>query len=246
MTVTCYPVAGKAKSTGLCEAFARGCGGRMGWRYAPGPAMFYGVDASNMDAWLQVLGNGDDFYYVDNSYFDHTRGSHFRVTKNRLQAHWDQDSDGARWAMIEEPLLEWADPLGHVVVCPQSESFMRDIARYPGSWLGDTMRRLQDHKTWTNTNRIPRIVVKAWNRDKKAASASLQDDLRGARLLVTHSSAAAVTAAILGVPVEVNPPAALWYMPFTLMNRLRAMRALADNQWTLAEIRSGLAWEKVK
>lgn len=248
MTVTCYPVHGKQKSTDICLAFANGCEGRLRTSYTPGPAMFYGVDASNMAAWQQVLGNGDDFYYVDNSYFDHTRGSHFRVTKNRLQTHWDQDSDGLRWAMVEETLREWADPLGHVVVCPQSDSFMRDIVRYPGSWIGDIMRHLQDRETWAKTidGKNPRIVVRAWNRNKKAASASLLDDLRGARLLVTYSSAAAVTAAILGVPIKVNPPAALWGMPFTPAARLRAMRALADNQFTLDEIRRGVAWEKVR
>lgn len=244
--VTCYPVHGKAKSLDICKAFAKGCGGQVGAAYVPGPAMFYGVDASNIDTWRKVLANGDDFYYVDNSYFDHTRDMHFRVTKNRLQRDWDHDSDGRRWAKIEEVLRDRTDPLGHVVVCPQSDSFMRDVVRYPGSWLGDTMRRLQDPKTWTNTNKIPRIHVRAWNRNKLAAAATLGEDLRGARLLVTYSSAAAVTAVLHGVPVEVGLGCALWDMPFTLMSRLRAMRALADGQFTIKEIASGGAWEVVK
>lgn len=239
MKVTCYPVAGKAKSIHLCEAFAAGCGGRLSASYVPGPAMFYGIDASNLAIWRQVRAAGDDFYYMDNSYFDHTRGAYFRITKNRLQTTWDQRSDGKRWLRIEEPMREWADPAGHVVVCPQSDSFMRDVVGFRGEW---PVSPEVVHPAVLDPNRR----VRPWARDKKRASSTLPEDLRGARLLVTYSSAAAVTATLYGVPISVSKDCALFGMPFEKNARHLALCVLADNQWTVPEIRAGVAWEKVK
>ena len=69
----------------------------------------------------------------------------------------------------------------------------------------------------------------------------------GASTLVTHSSAAAVTAVIEGIPVIVSGMSALAQMRWSTDpehdQRLGFLNVLADNQWTLDEIREGKAWE---
>lgn len=243
--VTCYPVRGKQKSIDICAAFAHGCGGQLSYRHVPGPAMFYGVDESNLAIWRKVRASGDDWYYVDNSYFDPTRGTYFRITKNRLQCHWTDrpdDPDPARWEALDIKLQPWQANLdGRTIICPQSDSFMRDIAGYKGDWLKEvlTKLRMRDHAE-------DHIKVRHWDRNKQRAMASLPDDLRGAKMLLTYSSAAAVTAIISGIPAySSGESAALHQLPFYDAERLRAMLVMANGQFTLDEMRSGFAWERV-
>ncbi len=241
--VTCYPVHGKAKSLDICKAFAKGCGGTWSASYVPGPAMFYGVDESNLAIWRKVRASGDDWYYVDNSYFDPTRGTYFRITKNRLQCHWadggTDEPDRARFDALDINLEPWQSNIdGRTIVCPQSDSFMRDIAGYKGNWLDDLLKKRKSYKG---------ILVRPWDRNKARAMASLQDDLRGAKALLTYSSAAAVTAVIAGIPAySSGESAALHMLPFYDAERLRAMLVMANGQFTLDEMRSGFAWERVR
>ncbi len=241
MTVTCYPVRGKAKSFDICAAFAKGCGGKLATNYIPGPAMFYGVDESNLAIWRKVLARGDDWYYTDNSYFDQTRGTHFRITKNRLQCHWTDgatdDIDPARWEALHIKLQPWQQNVdGHVLICPQSDSFMRDIAGYKGNWLQEVLGKAPGN-----------VKVRHWDRNKTRAMKTLPDDLVGAKMLLTYSSAAAVTAVIAGIPAySSGESAALYQLPFYDAYRLQAMLVMANNQFTLDEVRSGFAWERVR
>ena len=134
MAVTAYTVAFKKKSMDICLAFVRGCGGQIGTTLRDGPAVFYGVDASNEAIWREVKASGRDFFYVDNSMFDSARQSHFRVTKNRLQHTGIGTSDGKRFRALGIDIAPWRAGGAHIVVCPQSDAFMR-FAGYTGRYL---------------------------------------------------------------------------------------------------------------
>lgn len=248
--ITAYPVAGKAKSRDICAAFAKGCDGDVSTdnaQLAPGPAFFYGVDKSNIHIFNEVRATAREYYYCDNSYFDSTRQQFFRVTKNRLQHSGIGQSDGKRFKDLGIPLKPKSKRIGtHIVVCPQSDSFMKDIAQYSTNWTQDTLSILR--------NFVFPIRLRLWSGDKSRLAATLADDLDGAHALVTWSSAAAVTALLSGVPVfcstscvagpmaladldEIDRP----YFPNSdvLLNWAGVM---ADNQWTLAEMADGTAW----
>ncbi|HWI12240.1 MAG TPA: hypothetical protein VNU48_12980 [Burkholderiaceae bacterium] len=241
--VTAYPVTGKRKSFDVCLAFARGAGGQIAAAYRPGPAAFYGVDASNIEIWRQVRANGDDYWYIDNSVFDSARQTYFRVAKNRLQHDGIDVSDGARFRALNIPIAPWRERGEHIVLCPQSESFMR-FAGYAGDWTADTvaaLRQLTDRD----------IHVRKWSADKGRLAATLADDLRGAHALVTYSSAAAVTAVLAGVPVVtmwqcVAAPMAgsieqINNLPMPARENWAGV--LADREWNLAEMANGTAWK---
>ena len=258
--VTCYPVRGKQKSIDICRAFADGCEGLLmasglsmegAETLQDGAAFFWGVDQSNIHYWQQAKKRGD-YYYGDNSYFDGSaRGEYFRVTHNRLQHTGAGTTDMKRFNALGIPLTVNTNQGGHVVVCEQSEPFMRDVVGYRGNWLKQTLEELTDL-----TDR--EIRVRRWNRDKAAAQATLGTDLEAAHALVTFSSAAAISAALAGVPPFVggdcparlvgNDDLAYIEHPHLAAHaeRLRWAGVLADNQWTLEEMRSGLAWEMLR
>lgn len=243
--MTPYPTLGKPKCKVLLDAFMSGCGDMK-----QDAAVFYGVNETNAEHWRRVQRMGTTYYAIDNSYFDETRGfkephAQFRVTRNRMQVQADRlTSDGSRFAALGIQVQPWkhAHPGSHTVVCEQSDNFMHNVVKYPGSWLKNTLHSL--------TGASP-VVVRTWDRDKLKSMRSLLQDLENAHLLVAHSSAAAVTALVRGVPVSVSAMSALWGCNFNYGDdncpvRLNTLEVLADNQWSLEEIASGKAWTELQ
>lgn len=218
--------------------------------YVEGPAFFYGVTDELHKIYLASIGSGYGYYYCDNSYFDCSRQLYYRVTRNAFQLSSLGVTDYARLKQMELmglAIQPWRKNGSHVVVCEQSDQFMR-LCGYRGSWLEDTLDTLRD-----STDRPLRI--RQWMRDKTRAMRTLQDDLKGAWALVTHSSAAANEALLAGVPVFVSGQcAALPFSrdirsveePFYPNNREEWAAGLAANQWTADEMRSGKCWNDMQ
>jgi hypothetical protein len=228
--ITCYAQPDKEKSRRVLEAFTAGCGGRMANTTAralePGAAAFYGVRAPWLHLWEQAKREGRDWYYLDNSYFDCARELQFRVTKNALQHTGRGVSDGKRFAALGIEIKPMREDGENVIVCPSSVEFMRAVAGDPG-WLDRVTRNLRrQYKSGC-------VIVRT-----KQEKRPLLVDLERARLLVTWASAAAVTALLQGVPVMCAPECCATYA----QDRAPWAAVLADNQWTLAEIRNGTAW----
>lgn len=251
--VTCYPVLGKQKSVDLCEAFAEGCGGRVvrgATKLLDGPAFFWGVDDTNRALWHEARDGKDrHYYYGDNSYIDSARGEYFRVTFDRLQHRGYGEAAWERFDRLGVPLLPWTDNRsGHIVLCPQSDFFMETIVGQAPGWT----ERMQNHLGQIAPDREVRL--RAWNRDKAKLSRSLPEDLDGAYCLVTWSSAAAITALLHGVPSisagqsAAKPMEGSFETFFNLPkpDRREWAGVLANNQWTVAEIRSGACWETLR
>lgn len=234
MALIAHPVAHKRKSLNICQAFIAG---------APKTAkghVFYGVNESNVAAWDYAKKRGEDWYYIDNSYFDHIRGESFRVTKNRLQVKASEHtSDGERFKALNLEVKPYhSNPRGYWLVVEQSPSFMTVVAREP-YWLEDTSKTLGDYRP---------MRVRKWDNDKTELGRKLVEDLPNTWTLVTHTSAAAVTAVRLGVPVIVSEQHALAGMVCGVAEyahrdqRQQFFGVLADNQWSLNEFREGKAW----
>lgn len=241
-----YPVPGKQKAIDICKAFIEGAG-EAGRRSRA--AVFYGVTDKNRASWMQARREGRDWYYIDNSYFDATRGTHYRITKNRLQHDGSGTAPHAGRIALGLKCKPWVDEGKHVLLCPQSDSFMHDVAGQKGNWTEQTLALLRQY-----TQR--ELRVREWSPDKRAIGRSLIDDLQDCWALVTWSSAAAVTALIEGVPVFVGTtdcaawPLAGWGLRHIENPRKPAFRAewanvLAHHQWTIDEMRSGWAWKSL-
>ena len=253
-SVTCYAQRSKPKSQRVLEAFAAGAGGRVvetsAQRLEAGAAAFYGVRPAWRHLWDEARADGRDWFYLDNAWFDAGRERFFRVGVNALQSWSQEPSDGRRLRELGVKVRDRDPDVGeHIVVCRQSDEFMRCAAGWQGGMLGwqeDVLNELKRH-----TDRL--IVVR-----QKGADKPLEHDLHRAHCLVTHSSAAAVEALISGVPVIVTDhecAAARFGMKFEQLERGRALdpdeiaawaARLADSQWTLDELRSGAAWKAIR
>lgn len=232
--ITAHPVIGKAKSIDLCDAFIQGAP-----KSARG-AVFYGVNRTNMAEWERARRKGD-WYYLDNAYFDKTRGGmdlkkpgHFRITKNAFQVKaLEHDTDGKRFAALGIEVKPMRSARGrYVLAVEQSKTFMQDIAR-DEHWLSG---RIESER-----NVGHEVRVRPWSGAKPEIMRTLPADLEDADYLLTHSSAAAVEALIAGVPIYVSPMSAVFLVQPD--DRLRAFGALADAQFTVNEIRNGEAWK---
>lgn len=256
MPLTLRPVPHKEKSKLICKAFAHG---------APASAqgdVFFGTEGV-MVAWQaaqrRAAAGGAPFWYLDNSFTDPQRGQYFRVTKNALQVNpmWRggrldgtlRYSDGARFARLGITVKEWRDnPNGQILVIPQSDDFMKSTLGRKGDWLGETVNKLN---AWGFG---PRIRVRPWQRNKTQAYVELHKDLDNAAVVVTWSSASAITALYEGIPaISESGSARALTGPLTeervhqplrpsLAERQRFLEVLADNQFTLDEFRNGTAW----
>lgn len=257
MSLSIYPVPGKEKSKVICAAFAHGAP-----KNATG-AVFFGTEGV-MSAFQRA--KSGTWWYIDNSYTDPQRGQYFRVTKNDLQVDpidqrvatrdiggdWYfslRHSTGERFARLGIKVKDWRDnPEGKILVIPQSDDFMKSTLGRKGDWLKETVDKLI---AWGFGHRIR---VRPWQRDKKQAYIELHKDLDDAALVVTWSSASAITALYEGIPAisESGSAHALTggliqqavrdpRRP-SIEERTRFLQILADGQWTLDEMRDGTCW----
>lgn len=251
-SVTCYPSPGKGKAKSLLGAFAEGAGGQVvhgaPGALEPGAAAFYGVTKELKHLWEQTRREQRHYYYLDNSYFDGARGAQFRVTRNALQAFERLPPDRARFAALNVTVQPWRRNGRHIVVCPQSDAFMRDMC----SWTGGVLAWQEDVLGTLNQYTSRPIVMRHWSADKDALGKTLLEDLKNAHALVTHSSAAAVTALLAGVPVFVTGLCAATPLASGELSRIESplypegradwAAGLAGAQWTVDELRDGVAW----
>lgn len=239
-----YPQPGKAKSDHILSALAEGAGGAA----EGGTPAFFGV--VGIEPVWRAAREAGAYLYCDNSYFDATRGTHFRVGRNALQTvaekpDWDRRSE------LNLGLQPWRRGGGHIVIAAQSDHFMKEVADWPGgvvAWQESVLLTLKKHTDRT-------ILFRHWSRDKGERARTLRQDLDGAWALVTHMSAAANEALLFGVPVFVTGACAAIEMGLSQLERIESPRRpdgrqewaarLAASQWTLEELKKGFWWRGV-
>jgi hypothetical protein len=256
VSVVGYPTPGKAKAREILGAFCAGARGQvldtLPMSLLPGAAAFYGVTPATKAFWEQAKAEGRDWYYIDNAYFHEWRGTYYRATKNRLQHTGIGTSDGKRFAALDLEILPWRKPGKHVVVAPQSDEFMQVVAQWGTNLYGQT--RWVDAAIaamYQETQREVRVLT--WNRDKTKWYSELPANLVDCWSLLTYSSASAISALLAGIPAictaddciaapMVKPDFDDIEYPLRPEGREAWAGVVADNQWTLDEMRSGLAW----
>lgn len=252
----------------VCGAFAAGLNVKTvpPAPLLPGDVFMYGALRGLLPTLRQAQREGRTWFYADNGYFRAGKGeyAYFRITRNALQ------HDGAgglprpwmrphpRWAGMGLAIRPWRKSGSHVIVCPPGRLFGATFGFSADEWLACTLAALRRH-----TDRELRVRAKmSWNDvkpmdiprpGKVAVREPLATDLKHAWALVTHSSNSAVEALLAGVPVFCTERCASGAMSLADLaaietprldgDRERWVRVLACNQWTLGEMRSGLAWK---
>lgn len=242
-----YVADGERTSPRFCAAFAEGCGGKLahGPRVLhPGPVALWGSPA----LWPlleRAQAQGRDWIYADNAYVG--RGRYFRIAVNGYQHDGTGAGDFGRFIRAGGTLQPWRRSGARILVCPNSHVHFPLFGRDADQWVADVVAELREH-----TDR--RIQVR-WK--KEALERPIDVDLVDAWAVVAWSSAAAIDALMAGVPAfSLAPHAAARRMGSTELadietplypdDREGFFAALAANQWTLDEIRAGVAWRALQ
>lgn len=244
MTPVSYYVAGERSSPKFAAAFAAGCHGRVTSRLElqPGPVALFGSPL----AWPLLRAaktEGRDWYYADHGYFG--RGTYFRVTKNAYQHDGRGRRPADRFQRFGLSIRSWQRHGSHIVVCPNSKVYCALHGFDVDAWVTSVTADLRQV-----TDREIRV---RWKTDEPKRP--LATDLLGAWAVVVFSSAAAIHGLIHGVPcVTLAAFAATWRMgrqsvadverPVYPEDRQAFVAALAYEQWTLEELRRGMAWTR--
>jgi hypothetical protein len=194
---------------------------------------------------VQAQQEGRDWYYGDHGFF--ARGQVYRVTKNAYQPSGEGRASPDRWKALGASLsTSWKRDGRHIVVCPNGPDYMRFHGYDSHTWSADIIRRLAQI--------TDRPALLRWKKD--APNHPLSLDLVDAWMVVAFSSASAVEALAAGIPVCTLAPWAStarmgitdieqvehpYYPP--IAERDQFLFNLAASQWTLAEMREGLAWK---
>jgi hypothetical protein len=186
---------------------------------------------------------GRPWVYIDRGYFGATYGDdyrgYFRVTRDALQIDGIGQFEGtptARWWALGLEPKPWRTAGTHVLVCPPGDVFTRAVGGFAAAdWERDTLAALRK-----DTDRPIRIR-------RKGGPTPLVEDLKDCWALVTYMSNTAVEAILAGVPTFCTGPCAGRYVgcdlseieyPITF-DREPWAAALANGQFTLAELRAG-------
>lgn len=250
MKPRCYVVGGHADPT-ILAAFAKGCGGEIvdtigqpaSAVFRPGqPAVVWGLLRGSAGIIKLCHASGTPWIYIDHGYFrrGHFEG-HYRCTLggfqlNRVLPGCPDD----RWHSHNIRLQKWRSGQGEdIIVCPPTGVVAETFGKQ--NWLATTLRAIQDR-----TKR--RIVVR---HKHDSAQTTLSEAVKTAHALVTYNSIAAVEAAVLGVPVIVHEKSAAAPVGAVSLDlienppmpdRAAWAASLSYAQFTLDEMRSGLAW----
>lgn len=240
-----YAKSGERTSPRWAAAFAMGCRGSATTDLStlqPGPFAAF----CTPPLWpllRRAQQDGRDWYYGDHGYF--RRHQYFRITKNAYQHHGRGRATADRFRRLHVTLHPWQTHGAAIVICPNSPVYMAFHGLDARHWaldLAERVSRVSD-----------RPVVIRWK--SQAGRRPFYHDLHDAWIVVTFSSAAAVEALAAGVPVctmapwastaamGITDPARVEtpYYP-SIEERDQFIFNLVNQQWTLEEMRQGLAW----
>lgn len=235
--IHCVP--NEKTSPKFAKAFAEGSGGKVTQAHWDGDSVWAGFGSpENWRDIVRIRQLGAPFFYGDHAFFG--RHQYYRIAKNALFTYGIGHSDMKRISRFHRKALRWTRG-ANIIICPQSDAFFR--LRYgttEAEWVGGVIAELKKH--------TDRKIIVHGKRDHKP----LAQLLPNAHCVVVHSSNSATEALMNGVPAICLADCMARDMTRNSLadvekllypeNRYEWAGVLADNQWTLHEIASGMAW----
>lgn len=242
-----YTVSTALTSPLFGRAFANGCGGIV----ATNPVLQDGDVAmfghpELMPLLTEAQKQGRTWYYGDKAYFG--REVYYRVTKNAYMHDAVGEPDFHRLKALDLTFHPWKNG-SDILICPQSDVYFGLKGTTQKKWIDDTVRKIRQF-----SDRKIRFQYKS---SVKPTERAFRRSLQDVWAVVVHSSMAGVQAVVHGVPcfaTDFDSTAARFgTTDFSLLenpvkpdNREQMAAVLANNQWTIPEINSGLAWERLQ
>lgn len=244
-----YYAPNEFSSPKFAYAFAKGCGGAITdeQELFDGPVALFGSPAM-WPLLRQAQTSRRDWYFGDHGYFGNIknlRKKYFRITKNAYQHDGRGEATPERFLLMQREVQPWRRSGSHILVCPNSATYFGLHGLNVDEWLIQVRHTLAQH-----TDREIRL---RW----KVSADPIAVDLEDCWAVVVFSSSAAVDALIAGVPVfTLAPFACTARMGQTDLSQIECpiypddrepfLWNLADQQWTLRELHSGMAWRTLR
>ena len=256
-------------SEAVCEAMAEGFGCERDtvWeRPLTGPAAFYGRDRGTLAIMRQCVADGTDWFMADNGYLTpRIQGDpeapgrfagYYKISRNGFQCDGLGEPDYDRLNAIlaltgQEFIADWRETNdeAHILICPPIPDYERVHFFSTFEWNRYTVKgglRRRTDRNWRHRYKPgdPRA--------KKKRGRTLEEDFDNCHAVITHDSNIVVEAILAGIPVFVtgDSPAKVWRNVdlanidnpnMENVSRAKWLATLANNQWTLDEIRQGMA-----
>lgn len=258
---TSYAVPTESSSPKVAAAWAAGCCGHAtneNFLVDDRPVALFGSPA-RVELVAEAKRQGRDLYYVDHGYW--RRARQYRIAKNCMQSRVDPLQVIAnheqrlrtetkplrtphRFAALRSDLSPtWNKGGSSIIICPNSVAYMAWFGIDAKQWTLDIAAKVAEY--------TDRPIVIRWKKNSQVRPFYL--DVHDAHATVVFSSGAAIESLSYGVPVFVladwatSAPMGLSDLsliesPYYPEHRIPFLWELAERQWSLDEIRSGLAW----
>jgi hypothetical protein len=231
----------------FAQAFKAGCKGRISYcktiLSSGDVAMFGHVDLFPLLRAAQA--DGRNWYYGDKAYFN--RGDYYRITKNAYMHDCSGEATPKRFENLKFSVEDWQTG-SEILLCPQSDAFYRLHGTTQAQWILDTTAELMKY--------TDRQIAVHYKNTALNAERRFKERLNNVWAVVVYTSMAGAQAVMRGVPCFATQDcvsAKFGSMDLSSIerprkpdNREQMAWVLADNQWTLEEIRRGIAWQKLK
>jgi len=232
---------------GICKefafAFSKGCGGRI-YETAnilhKGDVAMFG-DPATWQLLQKAKQDNRTLFYGDKAYFG--RSKYYRITKNAYQSDCIGNGDTSRLKKTGQKIYPWKTG-SKILICQQSELFYKLHGLNRNDWVNHTKQTIRQY-----TDRPIEIRSKISGDGTEFA---FRRSLVDVHAVVVYTSVAGVQAAMNGVPCFATEQCASLAFgssdlsqienPVLPDNREYLASVLANNQWTLDEIRNGTAW----
>lgn len=205
------------------------------------PAIIGGLQFNMPRLYREIRDKGGRYAFIDRAPINGGRGSGiYRVIPNAYHCNWIEDRPIDRLQRFRGKVRPWRGGGSHILVCASSVPCNEFWDR--PDWIEETLAVLVRH-----TDRPIRVR-------RKGDAGALEDALNGAFAVVSFLSMSAVDAAMLGVPVFVDPANPAAPVGLTDLSKIetpvypdreRWAATLAYWQFTIDEMASGYAWNRV-
>lgn len=210
------------------------------------PFVVWGQEWTALEAIPRAIESGRPFWHMDNGFWNPARGTargYYRFTYRSMTPLYLPKEMNLRIPTVA--LVPWKKNENHVLLAMPGVHFGKALGIDVASWCEGKIEEIKN---------ICSEIGRPFRLRERDCKRPLHDDLFGAHCVVTHSSNVAVDAAISGVPVFVaptSPAAPIGRLDLDLANpitpgRDRWLKSLASQQFTIPEMREGIAqtWMK--
>jgi len=230
----------------------------------------WGLGENNIPKLNKIMANNEEWWYVDIGYMTgdivrypepkivDTDKTYFRIVKNNFHTVVYKNSDNTRYHELIEKNIDckfkgWKENGNYILVCPSSETVSRVITGMSmDDWTNSTIENIRKYTDMEIRIRLkPRPNNQFWNTD-------IKDDMKNCYATVTCMSLAAIDSIIEGIPNISYQNNSGYAMGANAIKNIKSLNkpsdkevnkwlsVLANNQFTLKEIKNGTAHKVLK